>query len=300
MMKGFRSLFLVFLLLLLAQGVIRSQEYASWDDLLDRYERICRMCLQLKASETSDGQIAAVLDELGSLKEELKGARDRMPAAARRRYDAIRNMYASGVVTDTRPLPSPKACTPLTLEPPVRPAPGSLCGDIPPEGVMPRLSYRFTVSAAALVVPEFTPGLRLQWLDGRVGACAGIYSSFSSHKTSYRALSDGTSDGLPVWTSGASAVDRLFVTVGPAVRITRQFSLYCGLGYGMRSLCWEDSEGAWMEVSDASRRGVCAELGANLHLGRFTLGAGWLGLPFLYNALSVSVGWSFGRRYLKY
>ena len=302
MMKGFRSLFLVFSLLLLAQGVIRSQEYASWDDLLDRYERICKMCLELKASNASDGQIAVVLNELGSLKEELKSARDRMPAAARRRYEAIRSMYSSGVPADTRPMPAPKACAPLSLSPPVAPVTGSLCGKTQfAGGAMPSmLYYRFSASAAALVVPEFTPGLKVQYVGSLYGAYAGIYSNFSNHRTSYQALSDGTTGGAPVWTTGVSAVDRLFITAGPVYRLNDHFSVYGGLGYGMRSLCWEDSEGAWMEVTDASRRGLCAELGANLHLGRFTLGAGWLGLPFSYNALSVSVGWSFGRRYLKY
>ena len=75
--------------------------------------------------------------------------------------------------------------------------------------------------------------------------------------------------------------------------LTELLSLYGGLGYGMRRLCWEDSEGEWMEITDASRRGLCAELGATLHMGRLSLTAGWLGLPFSYNAWSISVGFSF-------
>lgn len=290
-MRRFRGLFLLLFLLLPAQGLLRSQDYPSWDDLLDRYERICRMCLDLKDSDASDGRLLDVLAELESLKEEFKGARDRMPAAARRRYELIRRMYASGKVADTRPQPSPPFCSPLFLKPPVPARSGSLGAHVP---MVPKFLYRYTVSASALVVPEFTPGLRFQWLGGRVGAYAGIYSNFSFRQPSYQALSDGTADGLPVWTSGVSSATLLFVAAGPAVRITDWLSLYCGAGFGMRRLFWEDSEGQWMEVSDISRKGLSAEIGAGFNFGRYSVSAGVLAIPSAYGALSVSVGYNFG------
>ncbi|MBR3075327.1 MAG: hypothetical protein IKH11_06200 [Bacteroidales bacterium] len=298
-MRHFTRLFLLLFLLFPMHGPLRSQDYPSWDALLDRYERICRMCLELKDSDAFSGSFEEVLAELESLKEEFKGARDRMPAVARRRYELIRSMYAHGTVSDTRPQPSPPECEPLSLTPPARMLAKFPGGPVRVAGKTPDIYYRYTVSASALVAPEFTPGIKLQWLDGKIGAYAGIYSNFSVHKASYQALSNGTADGFPVWTSGVSALDRLFVTAGPAFRLTGRLSMYCGIGYGHRRIFWEDSEGLWMDVVDAGRRGLCTELGANYHIGHFSLGAGWLGLPFSYNALSFSVGYAFGRRYLK-
>ena len=287
-----RRLITTVFLLLSLQIICSAQASTQWDDLLDRYERICRMCLE--------GQREAGLRELASLKEEIKGASERMPAAAKRRYEAIRDMYASGVVRDTRPLPYPEALQPLYLISPVDLPAGCLCGPMPVPGAIPKVCYRFSASVTSLVLPEFTPGVKLAYLGHMLGGYAGIYSNFSNHHPSYQALSDGSADGFPVWTSGASAVDRLFVTVGPVLRLTDRFSMYGGLGYGMRRLCWEDSEGTWMEIDDISRRGLCAELGASFRLGRVELSAGWLGLPFSYNALSLSAGFTFGRSYLKY
>ena len=40
---------------------------------------------------------------------------------------------------------------------------------------------------------------------------------------------------------------------------------------------------------------VGAELGAGVRLGKLLVSAGYVTLPFSYNALSVSVGYSFGR-----
>ena len=287
-----RKLITTVLLLLMLQIPCMAQAGTQWDDLLDRYERICRMCLE--------GQREAGLKELESLKEEIKGASDRMPAASRRRYEAVRDMYASGVVRDTRPLPYPVSLQPLYLIPPLEPPQGCLCDHLPVLGTIPKVRFRFSASVTSLVLPEFTPGVRLVYQGHMIGGYAGVYSNLSSHHPSYQAMSDGTSDGLPVWTSGVSAVDRFFVTAGPAFRLGESVSLYGGLGYGVRRLCWEDSEGAWMEIDDISRRGLCTELGASFHLGRVVLSAGWLGLPFSYNALSLSAGFAFGRNYLKY
>ena len=119
-------------------------------------------------------------------------------------------------------------------------------------------------------------------------------SSGPSHSPAGRALSDGATDGGFIWTTGRSAIDRYFLTAGPVLRIGDKVSVYAGAGYGMRRLCWEDSEGRWMEVTDAGRSGLCAEIGAGLHLGRFTLSAGWLTLPSYYNGLTLSLGYSFG------
>ena len=302
-MKRFLKVFAAIFLLLLLQVPLRSQELAGakWDAMLDRYEHICRKCLDLKADSNagkpvSDVHLAALMDELESLKSEFYGAGERMPAAARRRFEAIRKMYASGVPADTKGAPAPP-CLPCLMAAPPAMAPQS-CICAPPMAATPEIGYAWSVSPSMVVLPEFSAGVMAMYCRERIGAYAAFRSNFSFHKTSYAALSDGTSSGLPVWTSGAAAVDRFFVTAGPVVRLSDLFSVYGGLGYGVRKLCWEDSEGLWMEVSDASRRGLCTELGVSVNAGRFVVSAGWLSLPLSYNALTLSVGWAFGP-YLK-
>ena len=154
--------------------------------------------------------------------------------------------------------------------------------------------YRWSVAGTAVVAPELSFGAAASCLGRKMGAYASFRSSLTNHNPSYSALSDGTSGNTFVWTTGASASDRLFVTAGPVVRIGKRMSVFGGLGYGMRSLCWEDSEGKWFELTDVSRRGLCTEAGLGLHLGRFSLSAGWISLPFSYNGMTFSVGYNFG------
>ena len=299
MMKCILKLFAVIILPFLLQLPLSSQELSGskWDATLDRYEHICRQCLELKADSNAgklvpDARLASLMNELQSLKTELYGAGERMPASARRRFEAIRNMYASGIVSETKGLPAPP-CLPCIMARPPAIAPQS-CISGQAAAAAPSIAYAWTVSPSMIVLPEFSAGFMAGYCRKRIGAFAAFRSNFSFHDTSYSALSDGTSSGLPVWTSGKAAVDRFFLTAGPLVRLSDLFSVYGGLGYGERKLCWEDSEGLWMEVSDASRRGLCTELGLSVNAGRFVVSAGWLSLPFSYNALTLSVGWTFG------
>ena len=277
---------------LCAQG----PDVLRWDMLLDRYERISNMCLELKGDAARDvpaGKMEHLLDELSGLKAELSESGSRMPAAARQRYETIRSAYAAGVKAGTRKFRLPVNMPALAAEPPAKAPVTSVVGSCERRKAV-GVDYKWNVCASAVVLPEFSAGLMAAYVPGAVGAYAAFRSNYSFHSVSYSALSDGTSDGMPVWTSGRTAVDRLFVTAGPVLRLPGKFSAFVGLGYGMRRLCWEDSEGAWMDVSDVSRRGLCAELGVSYRIGRVTFAAGWLSLPLSYNGLTLSAGWSFG------
>jgi hypothetical protein len=299
-MKHFLRLFLALAILLPARGVLRSQETGSWDLLLDRYERICKSCLDLKAGreltgQIPDGRMLQLLSELGALKDELQEASPGMPVVARLRYEAIREMYTSGKLADTRQALLPEG---YGIKAPVPPLPAiitGLNGSFPVYGIAPSVSYRYSVSFSSLVIPEFTPGVRASWAGRKAGAYVSFHSNFGNHHPSYTALSDGTAGDALVWASGNTGVDRLFLAAGPVLPLSDYLSLYAGAGYGFRRLCWEDTDGVWMEVADASHRGICIEAGANCSFGRLTFGAGVLSLPFSYNALTASVGISFGR-----
>lgn len=300
-MKCILRLFVLLFLLLPVQGVLFSRERGGpdWDELLDRYERICRMCLDLRDNngftDNKDGRLAEVLEELNYLKTELSQLDDKMPAHARHRFATIRQMYANGNIEDTRPAEQPSYLPSLKAVPAAwAPSPG-LSGHLSP--VSPRPAWHWTVSASFQVLPELSAGLMASYTSGKIGAYAAFRSNYSRHDISYSVLSDGTSGSSFIWTTGLQAVDRFSLTAGPVLKLTDRFSVFGGLGYGMRRLCWEDSEGTWAQVSDASFGGLCTELGASIGLGRCVVSASWMSLPFSYNGLTLSFGWSFGRYY---
>lgn len=297
MMKWLLQLSLIGILVLPAPAFARggNDRPQSWENLLDRYESICLECMDLRNQRDAGQTVSArrlqlLLDELERLREELKGASDKMPASARYRFEAIRRMYASGVVTNTKP---PEIQPFLRIKSPM------LTGAAPPAPVPQRRESavipadspsEWILSISAVILPEPTFGVMGSWLGKSWGTYAAFRSSFSRHTTSYDALSDGTSGSIRIWTTGNSASDRLFLTVGPVYRLTDRWALFGGLGAGSRKLCWEDSEGLWMRVNDASRTGLCTELGATFLWQRTAVSASWISLPFSYHALALSAG----------
>ncbi len=277
----------------------------QWTALLDRYELICRQCLDLKRRQEAGldvpaGQMLSLLEELDRLRAEIRSASDKMPASARSRFEAIRKMYATGVVLDTRPvtLAAAPAFPKATLAIPATPAPAArdafppwiLRCYTPPTGGPPWWILAFF---SPLVLPEFSPGVMATFLPEKMGGYAAFRSNFSLHRSTYDARSDGTAGSALIWTSGASAVDRLFVTAGPVLRVNRRLRLFAGAGYGFRRLYWEDTDGDWARITDASRSGLCIEGGALFLRGCFSFSAGGLLLGGSYPALSLSVGYGF-------
>ena len=80
------SLFLLFGVQV--QAHCQEEDASGWDELLDRFERICKMCLALKGereagADIPDSRLVPLLGELSALKDEIKDSGDRMPAASR-------------------------------------------------------------------------------------------------------------------------------------------------------------------------------------------------------------------------
>ena len=300
-MKRLLRMVLTGILVLSAQvysraGTACPEDGTPWEDLLDRYELICRQCLDLRKRKDAGEDIPSrkllvLLDELEQLREELRGVTDKMPPAARRRFEAIRRMYASGKYYNTRPLeaasiPLPVTCSApstlpdILLQRPGTPVPGN------------RYPSFLAVSASA-VAPEWAYGAMVSHWSRKWGWYAAFRSNYSFHRTAYDALSDGTAGTTRIWASGRSATDRLFVTAGPTFRLRKHWGVFGGLGYGFRRLCWEDSERNWMRIADASSSGLSVEAGISWIHPRFTLSAGWISLPLSYHALALSVGYAF-------
>lgn len=90
----------------------------------------------------------------------------------------------------------------------------------------------------------------------------------------YNCLSDGITSGGYIWTSGRSRVSRLCVTTGLVFRTCDWLSLSAGVGYGSRTLLWEDSSLNWARVSDRSPRGIAADIALHFRIRSFRLYAG--------------------------
>lgn len=298
-MKPVLQMVLTGILVCLAQGVSGAGTPDRWDRLLDRYESICRQCLDLKNRKDaglsiSSAQFQSLLDELEQLREQMQGETDKMPVAARYRFEAIRRMYASGVIMETHP---PQPVSPLSsVSPPLvrvldcspSPRPRNL-----PSEPQVTAKAQWRVSASTVILPEFSYGVIASRMGRKWGGYAAFRSNYTVHRTAYDALSDGSAGDIRIWTSGKSAIDRMFITTGPVFRVYHKISLFGGAGYGFRRLCWEDSEGRWMRVSDASRSGFCTEIGASIQSGRLVFSTSWLSLPLTWHALTLSVGIEF-------
>lgn len=300
-MKRLLRMVLTGILVLSAQvysraGTACPEDGTPWEDLLDRYELICRQCLDLqKRKDTGEDipsrKLLVLVDELEQLREELRGVTDKMPPAARRRFEAIRRMYASGKYYNTRPLEAASIPLPVTCSAPSTPP--AILPQRPGTPVPGNRYPSFLAVSASAVAPEWAYGLLVSHWNRKWGWYAAFRSNYSFHRTAYDALSDGTAGTTRIWASGRSATDRLFVTAGPTFRLREHWGVFGGLGYGFRRLCWEDSERNWMRIADASSSGLCVEAGISWIHPRFTLSAGWISLPLSYHALALSVGYAF-------
>ncbi|MBQ6082395.1 MAG: hypothetical protein IJK91_07955 [Bacteroidales bacterium] len=273
------------------------QGTTSWEELLDSYELICRKCINLKQRQDAgekipSGQLLSLMNQLESLRGELKQISNKMPAAAKKRFYAIRQMYLTGVVADTRPELLPDAgktflsfCAVNGHTDPLK--------DAFPLPVAPRPLPSVRAISASVSAPAMSYGVRFDYWGRRFSAWASVRSNFSYHNTSYNALSNGSFNGGRIWASGKAATDRLFATAGPLVRVGKKTAVFGGAGYGFSRLCWEDNNGEWMLVKDLSRSGVCFELGAALIVGCSALSASWLTLPGAVNTANISIGFCF-------
>ena len=113
-MKSIFRVVLTAFLLLPSLTDSRAGDGIPWNQLLDRYELVCKKCLELNALRdsgqyVSSRQLMDVMDELESLRSQLRVASDKMPASARRRFKAIRKMYQE-YHGDARRAPAASGC----------------------------------------------------------------------------------------------------------------------------------------------------------------------------------------------
>lgn len=171
------------------------------------------------------------------------------------------------------------------------------------------------------VYPDLSYGLLAGITLGEWGIFLKGRSNFHWQKTTYECLSDGTipagsTPGSPTpvdnpsdtgstpeggyfWSGDAKAVNRHHITLNASYALWKPVSIYLGAGYGLRTLCWKDSEGQWARVSDRSFRNFALDAGLLIHpISKgpakgltFLLGGTWI--PRAYLDAEAGLLWRF-------
>ena len=279
------------------------------DEQLHMYEDLCGQCMDIKSraksgENVSRTQVESLIATFLALNKTLKSQENEMTAAQRRRFAQIGRWFATGERPDTiSPLPLVQA------EPPCAPSAmlQSACCRITPVsdtvfcigrsdldrvadmlGGKPRGDVFILASVAA---PDMAYGIMAGYKHRRWGGYLAFRSSFTSCKTLYSCASDGSMEnGSKIWPTGNEKRSNLMVSGGVLAGATKWLTIYAGAGYGARKLAWEDIAGNWALVSDWSRSGMAAELGAVVSVRKLAFSAGISTISFRTAAFTCGVG----------
>lgn len=96
--------------------------------------------------------------------------------------------------------------------------------------------------------------------------------------------------------TGEEKTTRFAVTAGVIRRLNKMFYIKAGVGYGIRSLSWQKSDGNWVNIDGNSVRGLEASLGMQMMFGRFVFSLDGA-LPVSnfgnYGEIRIGVGYTF-------
>ena len=309
-MKYGRAYLLALCLLLFATASLAQER--AWTAALSRYEFICRRCASWRdaidrGERVPKDSLQVMTAELKEVRKNLMYVLGDMSKGQRRWFEAVRDWFATGQwPVTTGPLegsPDSSYSLGITMDRTL----GITKEDTLDFSLQPSLGMtKKKVSCGA--VAGLTVGV---WPDVSGGVMAGVRldkwyifikgrSNFTSQKASYECNADGTTDYGYFWSSGAKAVvARHQVTLDVSYAFTNPVSLYLGAGYGLRSLYWQDSEGAWAKVRDRSFRSVALDAGLLVHpiprgpAKGLTFLAGISYIPRTYLDVEAGLAWRF-------
>lgn len=316
-------------ILCLVLSCLRLTAQNDCDSVLDRYEQICDKCIELRgrmaAGEAVEyGAVTGLLGELGKLRAQLRSASGSMTKEQKDRFAAIRARYDGSGSSEgkrtARSGKSPRKASAKDIAPPepskvrherierLLPSPGvpslpictSFAGALAPRpqtsaqspviGPSPwrfdaALSFQFNATPAA--------GFFASASYKALGAFLSARTNFvSAIRESYDIASDGRIEGGGLfWGQGVSNYSLRSICAGPVWHILPSLALYAGAGYADSSLTLLDAGGKWARVSDYGSRGLAAEAGAVLTIGKVNLLAGlWWQREV---AFTTGIGWKF-------
>ena len=310
--------------LLLFSSWSTSAQTSAWDSALDRYERICNQCIDLRQRSLSGEAVPAasvteLLGQLASLRNTLQESAGQMTPSQRARFESIRLRYSEAFSSTVqartfsfRPALPPSSGLPVisppglaasgrsvALKPQAFPAPQATTGAPLSENDFSRSAgARFGIIAFG-AFPVARPGVMARVDIGR----AGLYAKGSwrpSEASAYNCYSDGTTARGFIWTSGRESYGALSISAGASYAVIPNqpgnplsLRVYAGAGYGSRTVLWEDASGRWAKVSDLSPGGLSADAGLLLDIGHFSLMAGVSTVSFQTLGLELGLGFLF-------
>lgn len=306
---------LIFPALLLSLSVCFAQttEGDVWDTALDRYERICNECIDLKAriaaGETvTRDEAAGVFMELSQLRRQLSGDNGQMSVAQHERFGHIGRCFEQGrKVSDGDSAGNTdsveKEAEMMPDEDMVYDVEEYLNRLTRDTGEAPAASApkknRMTVMALAGFNP-FSFGVMLAGRPGKFGGYVGFLSNLHPLSYSYSCTSDGIacfSDGTEgyFWAAPDSGTRRgnLSVTAGLVYAPWDFIDFRLGAGFGMDRYLWTDSEGLRVLVRDLSRSGVVVDAGVDYTWKMLSVGIGVSTLKFRSVTPYLGLGVSF-------
>ena len=128
----------------------------------------------------------------------------------------------------------------------------------------------------------------------KLGAYIKGRSNFKGQVTAaYSCLSDGTTGGTPIWTTGKESRTEWSLGAGGIIRLSNAFSLYAGSGYGLSETLWEDAAGKWAKVDDYSAKGICADAGILFTKSYFQASAGISTIALKTPTIEIGLGFRF-------
>ena len=127
------------------------------------------------------------------------------------------------------------------------------------------------------------------------GAYLKIKSDFNSQLPYSGICSDigMLSNGSVGWFTGLSQKSRFSISVGGLAHIRGPFTTYAGIGYGHRTLLWENYDHSYTKVSSSSTQGVEPEAGLMVKAGRVILTAGISETGFKWAEGNIGIGMVF-------
>ncbi len=271
----------------------------SWDTALDLYEQICHECIELRTraasgEKVSSSAITNLLEQLSSLRKTLGEAQGRMNAAQVARYNRIKSRYEEAFESPRKALAavfSDRPSFPVFLSPVPetgRPSPA------PPRRSMSEISSGLRYGLLLYMnFPVFQPGVMGTFSAGRWGGFLKGGYSLGAPVADYTCFSDGTTPTGYIWTSGKERAKRYSITTGASYAATPFLSVYAGIGYGLRSLFWEDSSGKWAMVVDQSAKGLALDAGIVLTNRQLSFMTGISAISFKTLSAEVGIGFSF-------
>ena len=323
-MRTLISYISVFALLALSSVTAAWGQSDRWDMALDSYQTICDRCIllreqSLRGDEIPADELRSLLEQVSSLRASLQRGSGSMSKAQKERFERIRSRYVEafskqGYSSDgpalqiARPaldLPRMDWSPQIKANERSRTTVGERSRTTGPSAPLRDRREELRDRREGLRDRSKSTGLMAMgsWSPNAIsyGAMAtltwnkaGIYikgrSNFQNKIGEYSCLSDGTSGGKVIWTSGQESHPTWVLGAGGIFKITGPVSLYAGSGYGAAQTLWEDASGKWATVEDYSAKGICADAGILFCKNHFQASIGISTITFKKPAIELGLG----------